>query len=373
MRPWIIVLSSAVLAVVAAVSVIWPELSVTPRGAILPSLKPLLPSLVVVALAVYALCAILLTSGDLIEGALRARWYLVRNPPHHGPARPDWASAFDRNGFRRLVPPRAAVQPNPAPADGTVVLQGPFLPGEARREVSRLFYIGAARAHFFSAVIVLAAGVVLGAAQPYNRLSLMPGPIPTVPAGLAVAGLALLAFLARVAVDVAAEPLIEMISRLPAETAETGLLRRTAELLATAATVNPSRAAAAPIDPVLIPERLGEVLEQGHRALFEAVEHLSTTTDGLATTTRSSIEALEAAFRATELREQTYAQHAVLDTAAMTDLRDAVAALTGILQSIRGMPATAEDDLAPNSPRRDRQPDLALELRKLLKEIETTP
>jgi hypothetical protein len=190
---------------------------------------------------------------------------------------------------------------------------------------------------------------------------------------LAVAGLVLLAFLARVAVDVAAEPLIELISRLPAETAEAGLLRRTAELLATGTTVSPPNTAPAPITAAQIPERLGEVLEQGHRALFDAIEHLSATTDGLSTTTRSSIEALEAAFRATEQREQTYAQHAVLDTAAMTDLRDAVAALTGILQSIRSMPAAAEDDLAPSLPRTDRQPDLALELRKLLKDLETAP
>ena len=373
MRPWIIVLSSAVLALAAAVAVIWPEVTVTPRAAILTNLKPLLPSLAVVALAAYALCAILLTSGDLVEGALRVRWYLVRNPPHHGPAWPDWTAAFDRNGFRRLVPARARMQPHPAPVDGTVVLQGPFEPREARREVARLFYIGAARAHFFSAVIVLAAGVVLGAAQPYARLPFMPGPIPTVPAGLAVAGLVLLAFLARVAVDVTAEPLIEIISRLPAETAETGLLRRSAELLATATTVGAQRSAAASVDPVQIPERLGEILEQGHRALFDAIERLSTTTDGLATTTRSSIEALEAAFRATELREHTQAQNSALDTAAITDLHDAVAALTAILQSIRSMPAAAEDDLAPSLPRRDREPDLALELRKLLKEIETTP
>jgi hypothetical protein len=37
------------------------------------------------------------------------------------------------------------------------------------------------------------------------------------------------------------------------------------------------------------------------------------------------------------------------------------------------MPAAAEDDLAPSLPRTDRQPDLALELRKLLKDLETAP
>jgi hypothetical protein len=190
---------------------------------------------------------------------------------------------------------------------------------------------------------------------------------------LVVAGLVLLAILARIAVDVAAEPLIEMISRLPAETAETGLLRRTAELLAAATRVNPPNAASAPVDLVQIPQRLGDILEQGHRTLFDAIEYLSSTTDGLATTTRSSIEALEATFRATGSREQTLAQHAAIDTTAMTDLRDAITALTAILQSIRGAPGAADDDGVPSLARRDREPDLALELRNLLKEIETTP
>jgi hypothetical protein len=371
MRPWIIVLSSTLLALAAAAVVTRPELTALPHSAILPSLAPLLPTAAVTALAVYALCALLLTSGDLVADGLRVRGHLVRNPPHHGPARPDWTAAFAASGFRRLVPPPAAVQPRPAVANGTVVLQGPFQPHQARREVARLYYIGAARAHFFSALLVLAAGVVLGAAQPYG-MRFLPGPIPTVAAALAVAGLVLLALLARVAVDVAAEPLIEMISRLPAETAEAGLLRRTAELLATTAAVKSPRDAAAPEEVTTvqqIPDRLGAVLEQGHRALCEAIERLSITTDGLAETTRSSIEALEAAFRASELREQALVHSG--DTVAMTDLRDALAALTAVLQRVLEAPVPAEADGARGLTPRSREPDLALELRKLLQEIET--
>ena len=126
MRPWIIVLSSAVVAAAAVAALARPALSLAPPAAILPGLMPLLPTLVVAALAVYALCAILLTSGNLIAEALRLRRHLDRNPPHHGPARPDWTAAFERSGLRRLIPPPAAVQPRPAPADGTVVLQGRF-------------------------------------------------------------------------------------------------------------------------------------------------------------------------------------------------------------------------------------------------------
>lgn len=373
MRPWIIVLSSALLALVTVGVLIRPELIMTPHSAILPSMLPLLPTLVVTGLAVYALFAILLTSGNLIVEAFGVRRHLIRNPPHHGPAQPDWTAAFSRSELRQLVPAPAAVQPRPAPVDGTIVLQGRFQPREARREVGRLFYIRAARAHFFSALIVLTAGVVLGAAQAHAPLPFLPGPIPTIPAALAVAGLVLLAVLSRIAVDVAAEPLIEIIERMPAEPTETGLLRRTIELLKTPSAIQSPRDSSTPAPAVQIPERLSTVLEQGHRALFDAIERLSKTTDGLATTTRSSIEALEATFRATELRQQTMAQNAVVDTVAMTDLRDAVAALTAVLEGVRDAPTPAEGEPGTALSRQRQQPDLALELRKLLQEIGTAP
>jgi hypothetical protein len=332
-------------------------------------LTPLLPAVLVAALTVYALCAILLTSGDLIIGGLQLRHYLAHNPPHTGSAWPDWVAAFDSSRLQRLLPPRAAVQPNPVPADGAVVLQGPFEPHEAWREVARLYYIGAARAHFFSALVMLVAGVMLGAAQAHGPLSFLPGPIPTVPAALAVAGLVLLAILARIAVDVAAEPLIETISRLPAETTEVGLLRRIAELFAAAPPANRPPAAAAPAPTLAIPERLDEILEQGYRAVFEAIERLSVTTEGLATTTRASVEALEAAFRAAEQREPAGSPFSAGDAAVMTELRDAVRGLTAVLEHVRHAPAI-EGDVEPPA-FHGRGPDLALELRKLLQEMET--
>ena len=98
MRLWIIVLSSAVLALAAAAALVRPEVTLTPHAAILPSLMPLLPTVAVTALAVYGLCTILLTSGNLIAEGLRLRRYLARNPPHHGPARPDWTAAFEGRG-----------------------------------------------------------------------------------------------------------------------------------------------------------------------------------------------------------------------------------------------------------------------------------
>ena len=111
--------------------------------------------------------------------------------------------------------------------------------------------------------------------------------------------------------------------------------------------------------------------------MFDAIERLSTTTAGLATTTTSSIEALEAAFRATELRQQATVRNTAAETGAMADLRDAVSALTAVLESVRRGPGSASAETAADagadSPRRDREPDLAQELHKLLQEIETAP
>lgn len=430
MRSWIIVLSSAVLALAAAAAMIWLELSALPHAAMLSRLVSLSPTLAIVALAVYAICAILLMSGDMVADGLRLHYYLERNPADRGPARGGWVAAFAGSGFRRLVPPPAvAMQSVPGAADGTAVLQGPFQPHEARREVARLCYIGAARVHFFSALVILAAGVVLGAVQARSPLPFVPGPIPTVPAALAVAALILLAVLARIAVDVAAEPLIETISRQPVESVEAGLLRRTAELLAAAPAAYPLAAAAAPEAMVRIPDRLGAVLEQSHLALIEAIERLSATTDGLAQITKSSLEALEAAFRANERLDQTMTQPSASGTdvrvleqghlaliegierlsvttdglaqttksslealeatfranerhdqtmtqpntfsTEVTELREALAALTEILQRPRPALAAESDGERAAASARNREPDLALELHKLLQEIES--
>jgi hypothetical protein len=112
------------------------------------------------------------------------------------------------------------------------------------------------------------------------------------------------------------------------------------------------------------------VLEQGHLALIEAIERLSVTTDGLAQTTKSSLEALEAAFRADERREHMVTQPSAYSTE-VAELREALSALTEILQRPQPAPAAASDGERAAASAGNREPDLALELHKLLQEIET--
>jgi hypothetical protein len=376
MRPWIIVLSSTAVAIAAAAAIARPALSLTPPAAIIPALMPLVPTLVVTALAVYALCAIVLTASTLVVVSLGLRRQLTYGAAHLGSARADWTAALADSGLQRLAPLPAFLQPRSIRSDGVVVLRGQFHPGEARREMAQLYYIWAARTHFFSALIALAGAVALGVAQQHGPLPLVPGLIPTMPAGLILAGLILLAILARLAIDVTIDPLIEAISGCPAESLEVALIRRAVDLLETAPTPRADRDLADPAPISSIPDRLIGALEEGHRALTDAIERLSTTTDGLASTTRSSIEAVESSLRAAEQRQSSMAVSGTADAAELSQLRQAVVALTSALERIP-TGSVASKDTAPGaepaSRHRAAQPDLADQLKQLLQDIGTTP
>ena len=105
---------------------------------------------------------------------------LGRAGGYRTPAARDWIEALGTNGLHRLVA-RPATEPiQGAAADSNIQLPGQFDPDAARREISRLHYIGLARAHVFSALIVLAALVGLGIAQDHEaaRLALVTIPTP---------------------------------------------------------------------------------------------------------------------------------------------------------------------------------------------------
>ncbi|HTV44128.1 MAG TPA: hypothetical protein VMF05_02330 [Stellaceae bacterium] len=372
MKPWMIVLASALVAIAAAAGVALPRLALLPHAAILPQLLPLV---VVTALAGYALCAILLAAGDLVVGCLLLRHRLARIVVQPGASASDWIAAFEESRLRRLAP-ALAVKPPTTGTGGTIVVRERFRPFEARREIARLYHVLAARAHFFSAVIVLTAVIALGVAQQHGALQLPLGPVPTVPACLILVGLVLLAVLARLSVDVAAEPLIDLVSRLPVEPAGTVLLRRAVALLEAGTTIGVRKDGIVHDDGVVaagwtIPDRVIGLVEDGHRALVAAIEHLSATTDGFAGATRSALDGLEAALRSGEQRPA--AETASLDVAVLERLHEAVQALTATLERLPRPVLAAErltgTELAVTP--RDADPDLAGELKKLLQEIET--
>jgi hypothetical protein len=361
MRPWITAAASVAAALAAAAALVRPALTLTSRSALLSSLVPVLPTFAVAALAVYGLCAIWLCAAGVIAEIVSLRRRLYRLLDDHDAA-PWVADKVSVGVLRRLL----TVQRAPV---GAALLRR-ITPGETRREIGRLYYLAAARAQFFSALIVLTAIVVLGAAQQQGALPIVPGPIPTVAAALAVAGLVLLALLARIAVEVSAEPLIDAIAGLPTEATAAELLAGMLPRIEAAS--RPREAVPAAVPPLVLDPLIAAV-ERSNQALGTAGERLAATTDRFAAGAYAAIAALAETLRAGETAPGPDRDSAEA-VAAMTQLRDAVARLTAVLEHLSTAPAIAPESApAATTLRREPQPDLAEELGKLLQEIEAPP
>src|SRR6516162_11051469 len=372
MRPWMIVLSSVIAAIVVAGAMVEPKLLEAPRSDFGTILVAHLSMLAVAALAVYALCAMLLATGTLIGDGLSLRRRLGRIAKYPRPALRDWTTAFGSTEWRRLVPLPATESAGRAGANETILLQHRFSANTARGEIARLHYLWLARTHFFSALIVLTALVGLGLVQDRGSVPFLLGEIPAISAILMLVGLILLAILSRIALDVSTEPLIETISQLAAEHLEIGLLRRLVEVIeviCTASAVN----VRAPASTLQLPERLEALIEEGQRGLLDAARHLSVTTDALGARIGSSVDALNAAINTAAVQLPPTADHGN-QAFGFSELQGTIEELTAVLKRLTTVPDTMEDTSlgADRAARRKvQEPHLAHQLRQLLQEIET--
>jgi hypothetical protein len=364
MRPWMIVLASAIGAFVVACAMVGPELLEAPHSAFEAILLRHLGMLAVAAVAVYALCAMLLGTGILIGDALSVRRRLGLISVHPKPKRLDWTKAFGSTELHRLAPSLVADSTGRAGVNDKVLLPHRFSAAAARGEIARLYYLWLARVHFFSALIVLIAFVGLGLAQDYGSVPVLLSEIPTISAILMLVGLILLAILGRIAIDVSTEPLIEAISDLAAEHLEVGLLRRLIEVLEAVCTTTAVNVGT-PASALQLPERLEVLIEEGHRGLVDAAKHLSAATDALAATLGSSADGLTAISTAVaqlppiaDHRNQAFG---------FAELQGAVETLTAALERLTATPDTIEE---PSARGKVQEPSLARELRQLLREIE---
>jgi hypothetical protein len=382
MRPWIIAVTSAGIAVLAGAALVRPELALTSRSTLLTSLPPVLPTFAVTVLAVYGLCAIWLSAASVIALTVSQRRRCERLAADPAGADRD---ALAGGLCRRLSLPSAA--------PGLAGALSRIGPAEMRREIVHLYYLAAARGQFFSALIVLAAVVVVGAAQQQGALRVVFAPIPTVAAALALAGLVLLAFLARIAVDISAEPLIDAIGRFPVEPSRAELVDRATARLEAAAAILERRPLPAPPTATTpdLPDRLVAVVESSQQALGAASERLAVTADRFATATTAAIDTFAETLRV--LPQRATGEDGTATVVAIGQLHDAVVHLTSLLQQRRSAPAAADTTAAdttaadttaadttaadttaaPARSAREPLPDLAEELRKLLQEIETAP
>ncbi len=371
MRPSIIVSTGALGALFAAALVARPELSIMPRSEIVPALLPHLAVLVLVLFAVYALAAIVATTAGLIFDALALRRRIGRTPGR-GSAVIDFYDAVDTSALRSLAP-RPAPEFQPSARSGEAILiERRFDRREARAEAARIFYISLARSHFFSALIGLATLAMLGLAQHSGPVPFLPEAIPTIPAALLLAGLVFLALLARLALDVTIEPLVEAMSRIPNGPAEMGLLREPADRFGSARFNVATGRAGAATEPGPLTDRLVGVLEESHHALIEAVGHLSTATDALAAQMQSSVEEFQAMLRQIALPAQPVIESSNIEELRFAELRSAVEALTVALREVQASAAmTQQTNTAADLPPAPEAAGagLALELKKLLEEM----
>jgi hypothetical protein len=279
MRPWKIVLPSAIAAICAVAAMLRPGLTVAPDH-LAAFLLPRLPALALTLIAVYALIAIVSTAGGLIAAALDLSRYLGRTDAvSQAGAALDWIAAFDATPLRTLVPRPVGALPKSARHSTTILLDARFDPRAARAEAAQVYYLWLARTHCLSALVFLAAIVALGFAQGEGEAAFLAGGIPTGPAVLVLVGLLLLVLLGRFAIDVTIAPLVDAVSRLPWEQVDAGRLRYAVDLLETAridAVMSGRSVAGIPSE---LPERLAGVFEEGGRTLAAAGERLSAATE----------------------------------------------------------------------------------------------
>ena len=371
MPNWIIVLSSAIGAIVLATALAVAEVMNAPRSDIATILMPHLPVLAVGALGVYGLGAMLLTTTNLVASMLWMRHHLGRAAVDRTPAWRDWIAALGTGEFRRLA--TRSAQAEPQTADDSAVVPARFNADEARREIARCNYICLARSHFLSVLIVLVGIVGLGVAQNQGALPFQTGVIPTVSAILIVAGLLLLAALGRIAVDVTAEPLLETIARLTVEPEEIGLLRHVVSLLE-AGRNRPVADDRIGELPARLPERLVAAFEQG--PLLDAVSRLSEITQALEASMRTSVEAFETTMRSAAVQQRPVDDGNIVGAVSFPELQAAVEELTVVLRRLTAVPENMEEatslaGYASVPARRNAPaPGLARELRGLLQEID---
>jgi hypothetical protein len=360
MPPWTIVLSSTIGAIIVVAVLAIPELANAPRSEIGATLLQHLPALAVGALGVYGLGAMLLTTADLLAAMLRLRHQLTRAALGSPPAWHAWIAALGTTSCRRLA--MTLTQSGSDGADGSAALPTSPTEGEARSAIARAHYISLAKSHFLSVLIVLVGIVGLGIAQDRGVLPVQTGAIPTISAILIVVGLVLLAALGRIALDVTAEPFLETISQLSAESNEIGLLRRIVALL------EPARDAAEAdwtSEPPRFPAQLVSAFEEGHRPLLDAIHRLSENAQALEAALHSSAAVFETNIRAAG------AQQRPVDDAAISfaELQAAVEELTAVLRRLGAVPEETPQPVLAGR-RTALSPGLARELRRLLSEID---
>jgi hypothetical protein len=284
MRPWVVALLSAAVALAIDAAWLWVAFSAAPKTEWETIALTEASLLVIAFLATYAAFALALTTAARVLdlARIRSRLARLRTPPTVN----GWTAAFAGTGLARLAHRTLDLSTLDSASPGTeLVLQSRFEPDMARREVLHLYRGGLLRAQFVTALALLLAVLGLGLAEDYVHLPLFGIDFPAWAAGAAFLALGGLAAGGGLVIEAAAEPLLDVLTQLPVARLELRLLRSLAGLGKRYGV--DLRAGAAPALSTPLVERLVLLLEQGRNMLPEAIIRLS-----------ASFEAMTAASRA---------------------------------------------------------------------------
>jgi hypothetical protein len=318
-----------------------------------------LPEFVIGVVFVYALIALFLTTLLMIVRIIR-----VRSRLPDVSSRDELLAVFAQTGLQRWASRIFDLPPSEAPTlRRKIVLLSQFNFGRARQELAQLYRRRLARSQFFTALAVLVAIAGLGWLQDGAQLSIFGMVFTPWQALVAIVALALLSIVVRLAVDAAAEALLDNISELPIVPIEITFLRNITAALerVTASFPGSVQSPFGDLEPIL--ERLTRTVETERRSLVEPIQQLSASAEKLT------------AIAATISEHPTGAIQQASDTRIGEELKTAVERLTARIDWLSGVLAQREIAPIPNgSDTRSREPapakgDLHQQLRDLLKDF----
>ena len=353
MRRWVIILVGAVAAL--TFDVVWalPELSIG-RPDIVAILYRDVASLAARGLTVYAAFVLFGTTAITLIDLRRVRSRLAAL---RAPTQRDWFAAFAGTGLTRL----AVRILDLAPADGStpggkIILQSRFATVEAHREIARLHRNWLVRVHFFTALGILLTVAALGLAQDHALVLDVGAAIPTGLIVAAVIALIALGVLGRVAVEAAAETLLDAIGKLPFERLDLALLRA---LIVSSENrvdvVSVGYGSEAPLEPTT--ELLTTRLERDHQTLWEAITRITENTEVLT--------------RVVQTISELPGQSTMADPDGLADVKLAIDRLTATvnrLPDVVQLPVSGSEETPPRLS--SREGDLGRDLRALLSEFD---
>jgi hypothetical protein len=345
------------------VALMWPELSTLPRA---DSLLPILNrgfSLAPITVILFGFIVLLLVTAEIVLSIIRVRNRIERQAPR---TQEEWFAAFSRTGIADLHRRLLRVAPSDAaPPSHKLLLEGLFEPTQARQELARFYRNLLTRSHFFTALAVLLGALGAGLAQQYRIIEISDPPIATAPILAGFCTLMILVTIGRLAVDAAAEPLLNRIDLLPVERLEIALLH---DATLAPKKENPDRLSDVPSEAIsAIMTSLTRAVDGGRQSFDAAVAQLM-----------ASAEALISAARIFSDQLQHVHNQSPADSGAQTELRAAIEQLTTVIETlpyqVGSFPPLALQEsvsdtaLLPASLTQER--NMGSDLRRLLRQLE---